>query len=102
MSDELFADRFGDISVTGSTIRIDLVSLSPTERDENGQPRPRFRQRVVLPLEGFLQSHEMMQRMLDILIQRGVIQRSAEPADHGRTETDARPLVVSSPNFPRA
>ncbi|GAB4071349.1 hypothetical protein KHC28_08810 [Ancylobacter sonchi] len=103
MSDEIFADGFGDISVTGSTIRIDLVSQSPTERDANGQPVPRFRQRVVLPVEGFLRAQEMMQRMLDVLIQQGIVKR--EPAPAGLPETVvAAPKPAgngdASPNFP--
>ncbi len=102
MNDEVFADRFGDISVTGSTIRIDLVSQSPTERDEAGQPRLRFRQRVVLPIEGFLRSHEMMQRMMEVLVQQGIVQRSepAAPAD-GAGAPESRPSIVASPNFPQ-
>ena len=103
MNDEVFADRFGDISVTGSTIRIDLVSQSPTERDEAGQPRLRFRQRVVLPIEGFLRSHEMMQRMMEVLVQQGIVQRSepsAGAASDGPAAPEPRPSIVASPNFP--
>ncbi len=105
MTDELFADRFGDLSVTGSTIRIDLVSQSPTERDANGQPVLRFRQRVVLPIEGFLRSHEMMQRMLDVLVEQGIVQRNAQAATPttaaaSPTASAGAPMTIASPNFP--
>ena len=90
MSDEIFADGFGDISVTGSTIRIDLVSQSATERDAGGQPALRFRQRVILPVEGFLRAHEMMQRMLEVLIQQGMVKREpAAPTASSGTGPDA-------------
>ena len=106
MNDELFADRFGDLSVTGSTIRIDLVSQSPSERDANGQPVLRFRQRIVLPIEGFLRSHEMMQRMLDVLVEQGIVQRSAPgaaaaAADANGSASAGAPMTIASPNFPQ-
>ncbi len=106
MTDEIFADRFGDISVTGSTIRIDLVSQSPSERDANGQPVLRFRQRVVLPIEGFLRSHEMMLRMLDVLVEQGIVQRSepgapSAPTPSGQAPAAGAPLTIASPNFPQ-
>ncbi len=39
MHDELYADGIGEITVSGTTVRIDLVSLSPTERDQNRSER---------------------------------------------------------------
>ncbi|MBS7540667.1 hypothetical protein [Ancylobacter lacus] len=96
MSAEVFADRFGDMTVTGTTIRIDLVSQSPTVRDDAGQPVMEFRQRVVLPIEGFLRSQEMMQRMLDLLVRQGLVTREAAPA---AAATVADVPVPTSPNF---
>ena len=43
MSTELYADGIGEITVTGTIVRIDLMSLSATERDSdnnNGNPSP--------------------------------------------------------------
>ncbi len=99
MSTEIFADRFGDMTVTGTTIRIDLVSQSPTVRDEAGQPVMEFRQRIVLPVEGFLRSQEMMQRMLDLLIRQGLVKRDAVPAPGANGPAGTSPAAPTSPNF---
>ena len=79
MPDELFADRIGEISVTGSVVRVDLISLSATERDANKQHKPVFRQRVVMPVEGFVQSYALMAQVMQDLEKKGLIRRG-EPA----------------------
>jgi hypothetical protein len=103
MRDELFADGIGEITVTGTTVRIDLVSLSPTERDSEGKPVPQLRQRIVMPVEGFANAFELMRRAVDGLAEAGAIMRT--PA----TVTSLNPGAVvpagrlakgnSSPNF---
>jgi hypothetical protein len=60
MSQELYADQIAEVTVTGSVVRIDLVSLSATERDEQQQPKAVFRQRIVMPLDGFIRSFRLM------------------------------------------
>ena len=39
MPDELCADGVEEITVGGSIVRVDLFSLSPTERDANNAPK---------------------------------------------------------------
>ena len=34
MHDELYTDGVGEITVSGTIVRVDLVSLSPTEREQ--------------------------------------------------------------------
>ncbi len=80
MSDELYADRIAEIAVTGSVVRLDLMSLSATERDANKQPKPVFRQRVVMPVEGFVQSYALMTQVMQDLEKKGLIRRG-EPAE---------------------
>ena len=74
--DELFSDGIGEITVSGSVVRVDLVSLSPTERDANNSPKSIFRQRLIFSVEGFANSVEVMQKALHGLVDAGVIQRS--------------------------
>lgn len=81
MSDEVFVDQIIDISVTSGVVRLDMASQSPTERGPDGKPVLRFKQRVVLPLEGFLKSEAIIQRMIDVLVQNGVVSRNAAKAD---------------------
>ena len=80
MSQELFADLIAEIALTGSVVRLDLVSLSATERDANNQPKSEFRQRIVMPAEGFVQSFALMTKVMQELEKKGVIRR-AEAAD---------------------
>ena len=61
MHNEIYEDGIGEITVSGTTVRVDLVSLSPTERDQSNAPKPVFRQRIVMSVEGFANSVELMQ-----------------------------------------
>ena len=79
MSDERYADAIGEISLVGTTVRLDLVSLSHTEKDDKGQPKPVVRERIVMPVDGFLQSFGLMARVMQQLEQQGLIKR--QPAD---------------------
>ena len=76
MSDEVFVDQIFDISVTSGVVRIDLVSQSPTERGKDGKPTMRFKQRLVMPIDGFLKSEGVIQRMIDVLVENGVVTRT--------------------------
>ena len=80
MQGELYADALGEITVTGSIVRIDLVSLSATERDAANQPVPEIRQRVIMSIEGFANSYEVIQRAMNGLIEAGAIRRNAPDA----------------------
>lgn len=95
MHEEVYADAIGEITVSGTVVRIDLVSLSPVERDGAGNPRQVFRQRIVMPVEGFANSAELMRQALSGLIEGGAITRAAEPA----AAPTAAPRSGGSPNF---
>ena len=95
MDNEVFADVVGNISIDGGVIRIDLVSLSPTVKDENQKPVFAFKQRVVLPLDGFLRSFSIMEGFIKQLVNAGVVKPSI-PETKERTGTTGEP---KSPNF---
>ncbi len=96
MSEERYADAIGEISLVGSTVRMDLVSLSPDQKDEKGQPRLVFRQRIVMPVDGFLQSFTLIARVMKQLEQQGVIKR--RPAE-GEVPAPAASAPPKSTNF---
>ena len=50
---DIFADTFNGIAVTGNLIRIDLATLVPDSAGGQGQ-QPRFesRQRLIMPIDG--------------------------------------------------
>jgi hypothetical protein len=74
--DELFADGIGEITVTGPIVRIDLVSLSATDRHPDGKPRAVFRQRIVMPADAFINACDLMQQAARGLIESGVVART--------------------------
>ncbi len=94
MHDQIYTDGIGEIMVGGSIVRVDLVSLSPTERDTNNTPKKVFCQRVIFSIEGFANSVEVMQSALQGLVDAGVVKRNAprvqpEPARAGATPESA-------------
>ena len=76
MDNEIYSDGIGGITVSGSVVRIDLVSLSPTERDATNNPKPVFRQRIIMPVDVFANSAEIIQKVLRGLIDAGAVARS--------------------------
>ena len=76
MHSELYIDGVGEITVGGTIVRVDLFSLSPTERDVNDFPKKVFRQRLIFSAEGFANSVEVMQNALQGLVDAGVVKRN--------------------------
>jgi len=109
MHHELYADGVGEITVSGTIVRVDLVSLSPTERDANNMPKSVFRQRLVFSIEGFANSVEVMQKALQGLVEAGAVTRhqpkttaasSAVPMIGERPRAAEQQRVANaSPNF---
>ena len=108
MHDELYADGVGEITVGGTVVRVDLVSLSPTERDASNAPKSVFRQRLIFSIEGFANAADLMQKTLQGLVDSGaVVPRRREPAVTPVTSPGAgaahpieKPrLANASPNF---
>jgi hypothetical protein len=107
MQAELYADAIGEITVSGSIVRVDLVSLSATQRDASGKPVPEFRQRVVMSLEGFANSFDVIQKAMNGLAESGAIRRTttetndpapAAPAQAARA-AKGEVHLNGSPNF---
>lgn len=96
MSQDIFVDGIGTINVTGNIVRIDLASLQPQLKSENGEPVFATSQRIVMPLEGFLQGVALQQNILQQLIQTGVLQVNAVPA--ASAEAGAEPESVVQEN----
>ncbi len=80
MQDELYTDGIMEITVHGTIVRVDLASLSATERDADNRPKLAWRQRLIFSTEAFANSVEVMQKALDGLIEAGAVQRTPAPA----------------------
>lgn len=100
MTNELYADGIGEITVTGTIVRIDLMSLSPTERDANNNPRPVFRQRVIMPVDAFANAVDLMQKALGGLVEAGAVRRIGDIPQIPTSDATQQPQSVNaSPNF---
>lgn len=78
---ELFADGIMELGFGNGMVRMDLYSLSAVERDDDGNPKKEFRQRIIMPPQGFLESFSTMQEMFKRLEDAGVIRRRDESED---------------------
>jgi hypothetical protein len=103
--DEVYSDGIAEITVTGPIVRIDLMSLSPSERDSNNNPKPVLRQRIVMPIDAFANAVELMQKAVNGLIEAGAIRQTptiASISEHTSTQSGS-PFTGasrnSSPNF---
>ena len=83
MADERYTDGFANIVVTGTIVRIDLMVLAG--QDANGKPRFEVREKLVMPLDGFLRSYAMADDVVNKLQKAGVINRRTPPPESGTT-----------------
>jgi hypothetical protein len=101
MQDEIFADGIGEITVTGSIVRMNLMSLSATEKDASGNPKPVFRQRVIMSIDAFANAVDLMQKALGGLVEAGAVRRigdvQRQAADDKQQGAPRAPNA--SPNF---
>lgn len=76
----LFADRIENIAVTGPLVRFELSTLErPTAPGQ--APTAVVTHTVVMPLQGFLALREMQDKLVNQLVQEGVLKKKgASPA----------------------
>ena len=74
---EIFVDGIDKIHFAGGMVRLDLGTLQPTESDK---PEMDDTVRLILPPQGFLNTFQSMQQLINKLAEAGVIQR-AQPND---------------------
>ena len=97
---EVYTDGVDEITVGGSIVRVDLVSLSPTERDANNNPKPVFRQRIVMPVDAFANAVDLMQKALGGLVEAGAVRRIGDMSAAAAADIQAHaPASNASPNF---
>jgi hypothetical protein len=103
MHSEIYTDGIDEITVGGSIVRIDIVSLSPTERDANNAPKKVFRQRLIFPIEAFANSVEVMQNALQGLVDAGVVKRNQPrpPSELSMSNPANADTTASAPNLSR-
>ena len=76
MQQEIFADAISGVHVTGNLVRIDLMTVQPHLKSDNGQPVVDISKRIIMPLEGFIQSLKVQEDIVKKLIDAGVLQKT--------------------------
>jgi hypothetical protein len=74
---EIFADGIGQIHFAGGMVRYDFVALQPAE-DGKGEPTPEYKERVIMPPQGFLNMFNSMQSLIDKLVEAGVLKKNED------------------------
>lgn len=101
MEREIFADGIGEITLSGGMVRMDLVSMVGTQKNNDQPPQLEFRQRVVMPPDGFLRSFSAMENLVKQLIDAGLVkprdgENAVSPVSAGISGGEDQP---KSPNF---
>jgi len=105
MEQQIFADGIGQVTIIGGAVRLDFVAFSATEKDPKGQPAAVFSHRVVMSLEGFMQSAAKLQEAaiaVSKLVQRVRENQPGEsaPAPAGAAPTGAAPAEAAAAKRP--
>lgn len=79
MNQEIFADAISAVHVTGGLVRIDLMTLQPHLKSDNGQPVADISRRIIMPLAGFVQSLAVQDNIVKQLVEAGVLQKDGRP-----------------------
>ena len=86
MNREIFADGISAVHVTGNLVRIDLMTVQPQLKSKDGQPVVEVNQRIIMPLEGFVQSLGVQDNIVKQLIEAGVLKNGGQPSDDPTTK----------------
>ena len=81
MSDELFVDGVGEVIITGMVVRIDLMAFDTSERNEQGRPKGEVRQRIVMPVDGFVRAVQTLGGTIAKLEEIRVIKKRGQDVD---------------------
>ncbi|TWH49537.1 hypothetical protein [Sporomusa sp. KB1] len=80
MNQEIFADGISAVHVTGNLVRIDLMTVQPHLKSDNGQPVVDISKRIIMPLDGFVQSFSVQENIIKQLIKAGVLKQNPPEA----------------------
>jgi len=97
VQEQVYSDGIAQISIIGGTVRLDLVALSPTEKDAKGQPVAVFCQRVVMSLEGFMQSAGKMQEAAQAVLKLTQRPRDGQPTQTVEEPAAGAPMPAGNP-----
>lgn len=77
---EIYVDGVETIHLLNGTVRLDMFSLQPPQEGE--KPAPHTFERVIMPIQSFLNMHTTMQQIVEKLLQDGIITSNTEPKNN--------------------
>jgi hypothetical protein len=78
VNQEIYADGISAVHVTGNLIRIDLMTVQPHLKSDNGQPVVEINKRLIMPLDGFVRSFVVQEKIMKQLLEAGVVKKAEE------------------------
>nr|VFK43001.1 MAG: hypothetical protein BECKSD772F_GA0070984_11344 [Candidatus Kentron sp. SD]VFK48479.1 MAG: hypothetical protein BECKSD772E_GA0070983_11265 [Candidatus Kentron sp. SD]VFK80555.1 MAG: hypothetical protein BECKSD772D_GA0070982_11276 [Candidatus Kentron sp. SD] len=100
---DLFTDGIIGLGIEGGIVRLDFGGLSVTEKDKEGNSILEHRQRVVMSVDTFLQTHRAMTGLLEHLEKSGAVVRREEPTSgNGAADDDANAGETGGGSAPRS
>ena len=90
---ETYSDGIGKIHFLGGTIRLDLFSFSPSEKDGE-EPTPEITERIIMSPNAFLASYESFVNMIQKLENAGIVSRKT---DDEKVNVETVPTENSAP-----
>ena len=99
--EQIYSDGVEEVSITSGVVRIDMYQFVLGARDKDGRPPREVSHRILLSPEAFVQTYSALERVVNQLEEKGLVQRRGNgraapaPARAAKAETAAR----KSPNF---
>jgi len=93
-----FVDGVGDVRLHEGVVRMDLLALSPTRRDKEGNPVPQFVDQLVMSPHAFLRMVSALGATVKQMQEKGLLGKAEAAAG----SEDAASDEAGSPNFSEA
>jgi len=76
-----FVDGVGDVRLRDGVMRMDLLALSPTRRDQEGNPVPQFVDQLVMSPQAFMRMVKALGDTLKQMQDKGLIKPKEKAAE---------------------
>jgi len=89
-----YAEGIANINFTGNMVKLDFAVLEPATQSQDAKPILTLSQRIVMPLEAFVQAFQVQEQLIGQLIERGVVVRA--PQGVSSTTVTHEPVEVKA------